>query len=92
MVPRPGPLVAILLAWAGGASAQDATGHIEGRVLTPNARPATAVRVAASSPSLQLRQETETDTRGYSGSGAVPVGTYQFRLAFVGIARWCSRA
>ena len=84
MVRRPGVLVAILLTWTGSASAQDANGHIEGRVLTPDARPAPAVRVAASSPSLQLHQEAETDARGYFRLRAVPVGTYQLRLALVG--------
>ena len=77
-------LVAILLTWTGSASAQDANGHIEGRVLTPEAGPTAAVRVAASSPSLQLHQEVETDARGYFRLSAVPVGTYQVRLALLG--------
>jgi hypothetical protein len=84
MVRRTGTLVAILLTWTGSASAQDAHGHVEGRVLTPDARPAAAVRVVASSPSLQLHQEVETDARGYFRLRAVPVGSYQVRLALVG--------
>jgi hypothetical protein len=84
MVRLIGALVAILLIWSGSASAQDANGHIQGRVLTPDARPATAVRVAASSPSLQLQQEVETDAGGYFRLSSVPVGTYQVRLALVG--------
>jgi hypothetical protein len=84
MVRRIEALVAILLTWTGSASAQDANGHVEGRVLTPDARPAAGVRVAASSPSLQLHQEVETDAGGYFRLRAVPVGTYQVRLALVG--------
>jgi hypothetical protein len=84
MARRLGALVAILLTWTGTASAQDANGHVEGRVLTPDARPAPGVRVAASSPSLQLHQEVETDAGGYFRLRAVPVGTYQVRLALVG--------
>jgi hypothetical protein len=84
VVSRTGVLVSILLTWTGSASAQDANGHVEGRVLTIDARPAPAVRVAASSPSLQLHQEVETDARGYFRLSALPVGTYQLRLALVG--------
>jgi hypothetical protein len=84
MLSRIGAVVAIVLAWAGSAAAQDATGHIEGRVLTPDTSPAAAVRVAASSPSLQLHQDVETDARGYFRLSALPVGTYEVRLALVG--------
>src|SRR5829696_1261630 len=84
MVRLRGVLVAILFTWTGSASAQDANGHIGGRVVTPDARPASEVRVAASSPSLQLHQEVETDARGYFRLSAVPVGTYEVRLALVG--------
>ena len=84
MVSRTGVLVSILLTWTSSASAQDANGHVEGRVLKADARPAPAVRVAASSPSLQLHQVVETDARGYFRLSTVPVGTYQVRLALVG--------
>jgi hypothetical protein len=84
MVRGLGALVAILLTGTGRVWAQDANGHVEGRVLTPDGRPAPAVRVVASSPSLQLHQEVETDARGYFRLGAVPVGSYQVRLALVG--------
>jgi Carboxypeptidase regulatory-like domain/TonB dependent receptor len=78
------PVFVILLGWAASASAQDATGHIEGRVLTAEASPAVSVRVAASSPNLQQSRAAETDARGYFRLQDLPVGTYQVRLALVG--------
>lgn len=84
MSSRTAGLISLLLTCAGSASAQDANGHIDGRVLAPDARPASAVRVAASSPSLPLQEPVETDARGYFRLSALPVGTYQVRLALVG--------
>ncbi|HEX3232638.1 MAG TPA: carboxypeptidase-like regulatory domain-containing protein [Gemmatimonadales bacterium] len=78
------PVFVTLLGWAASASAQDATGHIEGRVLTAEASPAVSVRVAASSPNLQQSRAAETDARGYFRLQDLPVGTYQVRLALVG--------
>jgi hypothetical protein len=65
MSPGVGAFVATALAWAATASAQEATGHLEGRVLTAEVRPAASVRVAASSPSLHGLRVVETDPRGY---------------------------
>ena len=79
-----GAVLTILLTVTVRAAAQDATGHIEGRVLTPEARPAVAVRVFARSPSIELHQEVETDARGYFRINALPVGTFEVRLALVG--------
>jgi carboxypeptidase family protein/TonB-dependent receptor-like protein len=84
MISRIGAVVAIVLTSAGSASAQDATGRIEGRVLASDARPAASARVAASGPSLQRSREAETDVRGYFRLPDLPVGTYQVRLALVG--------
>jgi Carboxypeptidase regulatory-like domain/TonB dependent receptor/TonB-dependent Receptor Plug Domain len=81
---RVGAVLAIMVGWSGTAFAQDATGHIEGRVLAAYARPAAAVRVAASGPNLQLSREAETDVRGYFRLRDLPVGMYQVRLALVG--------
>lgn len=74
----------LLFLWAPSILAQEATGHIEGRVLTADGRPASGARVAASGSSLLLRRETETDVRGYFRVPSLPVGTYQVRLALVG--------
>lgn len=84
LVPRVVAVIAIALASAGAASAQDATGHIEGRVVTSDARPVASVRISATGPSLQLSRETETDSRGYFRLQDLPVGTYHVRLALVG--------
>ena len=77
-------IVAAVLASAGSASAQEATGYIEGMVLMPDGTPVASVRVAASGPSLQLTRAAETDVRGYFRLSALPVGTYRVRLALVG--------
>jgi hypothetical protein len=73
--------VAIL---TGRIAAQEATGHVEGWVITPEAQPAASVRVTASGPSLQGRRSVEADTRGFFRLSALPVGTYQIRLALIG--------
>ena len=74
----------MVLTSAGTASGQDATGHIEGRVLTIEASTLASVRVAASGASLQRPRETETDAGGYFRLQDLPVGTYDVRLALVG--------
>ena len=84
MIPRVATAIAITFASAGAASAQDATGHIEGRVVTSDARPVASVRISATGPSLQSSRETESDPRGYFRLQDLPVGTYQVRLALVG--------
>jgi hypothetical protein len=53
-------VVLALVSVAGGLSAQEATGHIDGRVLSPGARPAAAVRITAESPSLQGLRTTSS--------------------------------
>lgn len=83
-MPRVAGILAVILPWAGSALAQEATGHVEGRVLLQDATPAASVRVAASSPSLQLTRAAETDVRGYFRLSALPVGTYRVRMALVG--------
>ena len=77
-------VVLALVSVAGGVSAQEATGHIDGRVLSPGARPAAGVRITAESPSLQGLRTTETDARGYFRISALPVGTYEVRLGSIG--------
>jgi hypothetical protein len=79
-----GVVVSIVLAWVQGAAAQDATGHVAGQVVTPDARPVASVRVSITGPSLQGSREAETDLRGYFRLQELPVGTYQVRLALVG--------
>jgi hypothetical protein len=84
MIPRVATIIPMLLVWAGSISAQDATGHIEGRVLTGDTEPAAFVRVAATGPNLQLSRVAETDLRGYFRLQDLPVGSYQVRLVLVG--------
>src|SRR6266508_2364816 len=79
-----GAVVLLALPWLGSAEAQEATGHIQGRVLLAEAEPATSVRVSASGPNLQASREAETDARGYFRLNDLPVGTYQVRLALLG--------
>ena len=77
-------VVAIALTGVGAASAQDATGHLSGRVFAAGIGPAGSVRVAMSGPGLQRARETESDARGYFRLLNLPIGTYQVRLALVG--------
>jgi hypothetical protein len=75
MVRRIGALVAILLTWTGSASAQDANGHVEGRVLTPDARPATPYRRAR-------QTEEETDNRPGGRASAPETGPASASITF----------
>jgi Carboxypeptidase regulatory-like domain len=84
VMPRIAVIFGVILPWAGSAWTQEATGHVEGRVLLQDATPAASVRVAATSPSLQLTRATETDVRGFFRLSALPVGSYRIRLALVG--------
>ncbi|MEO8635633.1 MAG: TonB-dependent receptor [Gemmatimonadales bacterium] len=79
-----GAVLALVLTWSGSAAAQDATGQLEGRIVTPDAPSAAGVRVTASGPSLQLTRVVETDPRGNFRITALPVGLYQVRLALIG--------
>lgn len=85
MIGRVGAVAALALATvSGGTTAQEATGRVEGWVLAPDSQPAASVRITASGPSLQGRRDVEADTRGYFRLIALPVGTYQVRLALIG--------
>ena len=85
MIGRVGAVAALALATvSGGITAQEATGRVDGWVLAPDSQPAASVRITASGPSLQGRRDVEADTRGYFRLIALPVGTYQVRLALVG--------
>ena len=84
MLSRLVAFAAVVIVSAGTARAQDATGRIDGTVVTSGDRPAAAVRIAASNPNSQVRQEVESDARGYFRLGTLPVGTYQVQLALVG--------
>jgi carboxypeptidase family protein/TonB-dependent receptor-like protein len=85
MIGRVGAFAALALAIVSrGSTAQEATGRVEGWVLAPDSQPAASVRITASGPSLQGRRDVEADTRGYFRLIALPVGTYQVRLALIG--------
>jgi hypothetical protein len=73
-----------LLMVAASASGQEATGGIEGRILTLEARPLASVRVTASGPDLQQSRQVESDAAGHFRLADLPVGTYQLRLGLVG--------
>ena len=63
---------------------QEATGHLQGRVLTFQGTAVASVRVTASSPDLQRPRQVATDERGYFRIRGLPVGTYRLQLVLVG--------
>jgi len=73
-----------LLMVAGSALSQEATGRIEGRVLTVEGRPLASVRVTASGPDLQQSRLVESDAAGHFRLAELAVGVYRLHLAFVG--------
>jgi hypothetical protein len=66
------------------ARAQEATGQLQGRVLTAEGTALAMVRVTARGPDLQQPRQVATDDRGYFRIWNLPVGTYRLQLARVG--------
>src|SRR5580765_7330001 len=64
--------------------AQDVTGNLQGRVVTPQAEPVPDVRVTVAGPSLQGTRTSQTDPRGFFQLLALPAGGYTVRLARIG--------
>ena len=64
--------------------AQDVTGNLQGRVVTPQAEPVADVRVTVAGPSLQGTRASQTDPQGFFQVLALPGGSYAVRLARIG--------
>ena len=81
------PVLSWLLPWAvltGPLLAQDVSGALRGRVLSPDSTPLAQVEVEASSPSLPQPISVETSPRGDYHLLSLPVGIYTVRLRAVG--------
>ena len=59
--------------------AQDVTGNLQGRVVTPQAEPVADVRVTVAGPSLQGTRASQTDPQGFFQVLALPGGSYAVR-------------
>ena len=76
--------VALVLAMAASLSAQEVTGRLEGRVLTPDGTPLSLVAITVTSPGLQGQRTATTDQRGRFLIPALPVGSYQVQARRLG--------
>ena len=76
--------VALVLAMAASLSAQEVTGRLEGRVLTPDGTPLSLVAITVTSPGLQGQRIATTDQRGRFLIPALPVGSYQVQARRLG--------
>lgn len=80
----------VVWAWAAAAvvaapplRAQEATGSIEGRIVSSGA-PVPEAAITAVGPSLPGSHSATSDARGLFRLSALPVGTYHLRIAHVG--------
>jgi len=78
------PGVALMVATAASLSAQEVTGRLEGRVLTPDGTPIAQVELTVSSPSLLGHRTATTNQRGRFLVSALPVGTYRVQVRRIG--------
>lgn len=76
--------VALVLAMAASLSAQEVTGRLEGRALTPDGTPLSLVAITVTSPSLQGQRTATTGQRGRFFIPALPVGTYRVQVRRIG--------
>lgn len=74
----------LALALTSAVPAQEVTGGLDGRVLSPTRAPLAQVEVTASSPSLMRRRAVRTDARGRFLIPVLPVGTYRLELRRLG--------
>jgi len=65
-------------------SAQEVTGRLEGRVLTPAGTPLSLVAITVTSPSLQGQRTATTGQRGRFFIPALPVGIYRVQVRRIG--------
>ncbi len=64
--------------------AQEVSGNLQGRVVSPQSDPVAEVRVTITGPSLQGSRFTKTDPQGFFQVLALPAGSYVVRLARIG--------
>ena len=64
--------------------AQEVSGSLQGRAVTPHAEPVAEVRVTIAGPSLQGTRTSQTDLQGFFQMLALPAGSYTVRLARIG--------
>src|SRR5438034_7485431 len=64
--------------------AQEVSGSLQGRAVTPQAEPVADVRVTIAGPSLQGTRTAQTDAQGFFQVLALPAGGYGVRLARIG--------
>lgn len=76
--------VGVMLATAASLPAQEITGRLEGRVLTPIGTPIAEVELSVSGPSLLGHRAALTNQRGMFLFLALPVGTYRVQVRRIG--------
>jgi len=76
--------LAVLCVLPQSLPAQEVTGNLQGRVVTPQAEPVPGVRVTVAGPRLQGTGATQTDPQGFFQVLALPAGSYTVRLARIG--------
>src|SRR6266436_5406978 len=63
-----------------GLCAQEVSGNLQGRVVSPQSDPVAEVRVTITGPSLQGTRVTQTDPQGFFQVRALPAGSHAVRL------------
>ncbi len=64
--------------------AQEVSGNLQGRVVSPQAEPAAEVRITITGPSLQGTRTTQPDRQGFFQVLALAAGRYRVRLERIG--------
>src|SRR5437667_2441295 len=77
-------LLAVVCLLPQSVPAQEVSGSIQGRAVTPHAEPVAEVRITIAGPSLQGTRTSQTDLQGFFQMLALPAGSYTVRLARIG--------
>ena len=77
-------LLAVVCLLPQSVPAQEVSGSLQGRAVTPHAEPVAEVRVTIAGPSLQGTRTSQTDLQGFFQMLALPAGSYTVRLARIG--------
>src|SRR5438067_8064238 len=64
--------------------AQEVSGNLQGRVVSPRSEPVPEVRIKVTGPSLQGIRTTQPDRQGFFQVLALPAGSYRVRLERIG--------
>jgi len=64
--------------------AQEVSGNLQGRVVSPRSEPVPEVRIKVTGPSLQGIRTTQPDRQGFFQVLALPAGSYTVRLERIG--------